>query len=168
MAEGGPGEKCLLWKADQVRKNVSFPDLSSLSCHRGSISINCRAYLTICIYRLLKSDRTEEENFLNYVSGWLIEILQAAALIADDIMDNSEMRRGAPCWFRNPDVGMNAINDAFMLENTAYFLLLKYFLGEDNFIKMLQLVNENVIRTVLGQSLDLKMAAGDAGPNFER
>ena len=33
------------------------------------------------------------------VVGWCVEWLQAAFLVADDIMDRSELRRGRPCWW---------------------------------------------------------------------
>ena len=32
------------------------------------------------------------------VLGWCIEWLQAWLLVADDIMDESQTRRGQPCW----------------------------------------------------------------------
>ena len=38
------------------------------------------------------------------VLGWCIELLQAYFLIADDLMDQSVTRRGAPCWYRMPRV----------------------------------------------------------------
>jgi len=48
------------------------------------------------------------------VSGfiWLISFsqMQACALIADDIMDGSETRRGKPCWHTLKEVGLNAVN----------------------------------------------------------
>ena len=32
--------------------------------------------------------------------GWGAELLQGAFLIADDIMDEAETRRGKPAWYR--------------------------------------------------------------------
>ena len=48
--------------------------------------------------------------------GWCIELLQAEFLLVDDVMDGSTTRRGQPCWYLNPDVGLAAINDAMLLE----------------------------------------------------
>jgi farnesyl diphosphate synthase len=41
-------------------------------------------------------------------------------LVADDVMDGSIQRRGQPCWYRNPDVGMIAINDGIIIEAAMY------------------------------------------------
>ena len=39
------------------------------------------------------------------------------------MMDASITRRGQPCWYRQPKVGMLAINDSFLLEGAIYWLL---------------------------------------------
>ena len=39
-----------------------------------------------------------------FVIGWCAEILQAGFLIADDIMDNAEKRRGKDAWYKIPSV----------------------------------------------------------------
>ena len=60
-------------------------------------------------------DPSSEEYFRAALLGWMIELLQAFFLVSDDIMDSSKTRRGSPCWYLAPKVGMIAINDAFML-----------------------------------------------------
>src|ERR1700751_3035852 len=55
------------------------------------------------------------------VLGWCIEILQALFLVADDIMDGSVTRRGKPCWYRLPDVQLDAVNDTLILEALMYY-----------------------------------------------
>lgn len=80
--------------------------------------------------------------------------MQASFLVADDIMDSSETRRGRPCWYKLKDVGYSAVNDAFMLENTAYHLLRKHFRNETYYADLLSMVQEVVFKTTLGQSLD--------------
>lgn len=47
-------------------------------------------------------------------------------LIIDDIIDHSDTRRGAVCWYRQPGIGLTAVNDAVMMENGVYLLLKKY------------------------------------------
>ena len=58
-------------------------------------------------------------------AGWCVEILQAFLLVADDIMDKSETRRGKPCWYKK--VGDVAINDTYLLEQCVYKLIEKHF-----------------------------------------
>jgi farnesyl diphosphate synthase len=52
---------------------------------------------------------------------------QAFFLVADDIMDGSTTRRGQPCWYRQPHVGMVAINDGIILEACIFRILRKHF-----------------------------------------
>ena len=51
------------------------------------------------------------------VLGWCIELLQAYFLIADDLMDQSVTRRGAPCWYRMPRV-RRALSLSLSLSNS--------------------------------------------------
>ena len=91
----------------------------------------------------------------------MIELLQAFFLVSDDIMDSSKTRRGQPCWYLMPKVGMIAINDAFMLESSIYALLKKYFRQEKNYIDLVELFHEVTFQTELGQSCDLLTAPED-------
>lgn len=96
------------------------------------------------------------------VLGWCMEWLQAAFLVADDIMDNSITRRGQPCWYKNRSVGMIAINDAFILLIQAEVLLLKFFNKDSEQYRTLHGFLISIIyKTEMGQNLDLSTQPPD-------
>ena len=89
--------------------------------------------------------------------GGCIELLQAYFLVADDVMDNSEMRRGQPCWYRRPDVGLIAVNDAFILKSCLFSTLRRRFTSRPALHSaLIELFNEVTLQTELGQLLDLQ------------
>jgi farnesyl diphosphate synthase len=102
-----------------------------------------------------------EEYFRAATLGWMIELLQGFFLVSDDIMDSSITRRGQPCWYRAPGVGMVAINDAFMLEAAIYLLLRKHFRQEKHYVDLLELFQEVTLQTEVGQLCDLLTAPED-------
>ncbi|XP_053224548.1 farnesyl pyrophosphate synthase isoform X1 [Podarcis raffonei] len=87
--------------------------------------------------------------------GWCIELLQAFLLVADDIMDYSETRRGHPCWYKKEEIGLDAVNDAFLLESLIYRLLKRYCRGQPYYLNLLELFLQTSYQTELGQALDL-------------
>lgn len=93
--------------------------------------------------------------------GWLTELLQAFFLVSDDIMDSSITRRGQPCWYRNKEVGMVAINDAFMLEMGIYGFLKTHLRSHPSYIDMVELFQETTFQTECGQLADLLTAPED-------
>ncbi|KAL8237601.1 hypothetical protein R6Q59_018682 [Mikania micrantha] len=106
-------------------------------------------------YQLLKTEKhTDDEVFLACVLGWCIEWLQASFLVHDDIMDGSHIRRGHSCWFRLPEVGMVAVNDAVVLRNHVPRILKKHFGGKDYYVNLLELFNEVECQTIFGQMID--------------
>lgn len=70
-------------------------------------------------------------------------------------MDNSSTRRGQTCWYKLPEVGLIAVNDAFMIEGAIYYLLKKYFRQHSCYVPLLELFHEVSFITTCGQSLDL-------------
>ena len=110
---------------------------------------------------LLEAPLSKEQYFQAATLGWMTELLQAFFLVSDDIMDSSITRRGAPCWYRQPNVGMIAINDAFLLESAIYILLKKYFRSHKSYIDLIELFHEVTFQTELGQTCDLLTAPED-------
>ncbi|XP_036778327.2 farnesyl pyrophosphate synthase isoform X2 [Manis pentadactyla] len=87
--------------------------------------------------------------------GWCVELLQAFFLMADDIMDSSLTRRGQICWYQKPGIGLDAINDALLLE-ACIFRLLKLYCGEQPYyLNLMELFLQNTYHTEIGQTLDL-------------
>ena len=58
--------------------------------------------------------------------------MQAFLLVADDIMDKSEMRRGKLCWYKKAT--HSAINDTYLLEQCVYKILDKHFANQSYLI----------------------------------
>lgn len=116
---------------------------------------------TVSVLRNEPLDPKSEEYFRAALLGWMIELLQAFFLVSDDIMDSSKTRRGNPCWYLAPKVGMIAINDAFMLEASIYLLLRKHFRQEKSYIDMVELFHEVTFQTECGQLCDLLTAPED-------
>ncbi len=103
----------------------------------------------------LNRDLTEREIARASVLGWAIEFLQAFFLVADDVMDASETRRGQPCWYKNEQVKLIAINDSFLLESYVFSMLKEHFSHEDYYLQLVELFLQVIQQTEFGQLLDL-------------
>lgn len=88
------------------------------------------------------------------ILGWCIEWLQGWLLVADDIMDNSETRRGQKCWYKVDDVKEIALNDAFMIEMLVFKVLKRHFISEPYYAQLVDLFLETTFQTECGQLLD--------------
>jgi farnesyl diphosphate synthase len=113
------------------------------------------------VSQLLNRPLTDEEFEMSATLGWLTELLQAFFLVSDDIMDGSITRRGEPCWYKQPGVGMIAINDAFILESGIYLILKKRFRSHPAYLDLIELFHEVTWQTELGQLCDLITAPED-------
>ncbi|GAB6030999.1 hypothetical protein CHUAL_007819 [Chamberlinius hualienensis] len=115
-----------------------------------------RGILTVIAYKLLAKDPTAQQVFEACIAGWSMELFQASCLVADDIMDNSVLRRGKPCWHLQKNVGLAyAINDAFLLENSAYKLLQDHLTHRNYYTNLIDFIRNIAFRTIYGQVLDL-------------
>ncbi|KAM5200922.1 farnesyl pyrophosphate synthase isoform 1-T5 [Hipposideros larvatus] len=93
--------------------------------------------------------------------GWCVELLQAFFLVTDDIMDSSLLRRGKTCWYRKPGIGLDAINDALLLEACVYRLLKFYCREQPYYLNLIELFLQTSYQTEIGQTLDLMTAPQD-------
>uniref|UniRef100_A0A2P2LK10 Farnesyl pyrophosphate synthase 3 n=1 Tax=Rhizophora mucronata TaxID=61149 RepID=A0A2P2LK10_RHIMU len=116
-----------------------------------------RGLSVVYCYKSLKEGKevNSDEIFLASVLGWCIEWLQAFAIIIDDIMDKSHTRRGQPCWFRLPKVGMIAVNDGIILRNHVGRILKNHFREKPYYVDLLDLFNEVEFQSICGEMLDL-------------
>lgn len=118
--------------------------------------------LVLAFKMLAKSDEINEENLrLAQTLGWCVEMLQSVFIMADDIMDGSETRRGHQCWYKLDDIGFCAINDSMMIENGIYYLLKKYFGDKEYYNEIVDLFHEITFITTIGQLQDVKTAGSD-------
>ncbi|CAN9221231.1 unnamed protein product [Alternaria alternata] len=140
---------------DWFTKSLDYNTVGG-KCNRGMSVID-----TTSILQKKTLDPSSEEYFRAALLGWMIELLQAFFLVSDDIMDSSKTRRGSPCWYLAPKVGMIAINDAFMLESAIYVLLKKHFRQEKSYVDMMELFHEVTFQTECGQLCDLLTAPED-------
>ncbi|VAH78552.1 hypothetical protein VPH35_052588 [Triticum aestivum] len=102
-------------------------------CNRGLSVID--SYKTLKGVDVLR----KEETFLACTLGWCIEWT----------------RRGQPCWFRVPQVGLIAVNDGIILRNHISRILQRHFRGKPYYVDLIDLFNEVEFKTASGQLLDL-------------
>jgi len=119
-----------------------------------------RGLTVVAVHRTLTQathnrDLTDQEVARASVLGWAIEFLQAFFLVADDVMDASQTRRGQPCWYKNEHVKLIAINDSFLLESYVFTMLKKHFGHEEYYLQLVELFIQVIQQTEFGQLLDL-------------
>ncbi|CAK8678286.1 unnamed protein product [Clavelina lepadiformis] len=108
-----------------------------------------------CYDAISNGQSTKAGRKLALTMGWAVEILQAAFLVADDLMDQSELRRGKNCWYRKNGVGYQAVNDCMVLESCVFTLLRKHFRSLPCYADLVDLFHTVLLRTEMGQSLDM-------------
>jgi farnesyl diphosphate synthase len=136
-------EEAVAWAARMMDYNVPGGKLN-------------RGTTVLAVYRALKGrELSATETARAAVLGWAIEFLQAFFLVADDVMDDSQTRRGQPCWYKVPEVGMIAINDSFLLESFCLEIVSTHFGHEAYYADLVQLLLNVIQKTEFGQLLDL-------------
>ncbi|XP_025714623.1 farnesyl pyrophosphate synthase isoform X3 [Callorhinus ursinus] len=70
-------------------------------------------------------------------------------------MDSSLTRRGQICWYQKPGVGLDAVNDALLLEACVYRLLKLCCREQPYYLSLIELFLQSSYQTEIGQTLDL-------------
>ncbi|KAI4503514.1 hypothetical protein M0802_001736 [Mischocyttarus mexicanus] len=153
-------------------KNLDLPDVAKWLVKVLQYNVpggkKSRALALVYAYRMLASPEqlTNENIRLARILGWCIELLQGFLVIIDDIQDKSQMRRNLPCWYLNNNIGLAAINDGLMLENSVYQLLNIHFKGKDCYIDLMEIFREVTMKTLMGQSFDMLSTNSGKKPNL--
>jgi farnesyl diphosphate synthase len=131
---------------DYIARNISY-NVPHGKLNRGMAVLEC--------FRAFHADPAAHDEFLANTLGWCVEFLQAFFLVADDIMDDSVTRRGQPCFYRLPEIGLKAVNDALMLELMIYRILKRHLRDHTEYMAIVELFQEMTYITEMGQLLDL-------------
>lgn len=106
----------------------------------------------------LETRPAEADYKMSAIVGWCVEWLQASFIVHDDIMDGSLKRRGKLCWYRQRDIGFDAINDGLYLQSAGYTILRHFCHSQRWFNDIHNLLHEIQMKTIHGQALDLESA----------
>ncbi|CAG2173425.1 unnamed protein product, partial [Oppiella nova] len=112
-------------------------------------------------------ETTKEDIELTQILGASVEIMHAFSLIYDDIMDQSSTRRGRPCWYKQDDVGLKALNDGIILKNECFHTLKLFFGHKKSYLNIMETFHEMMRYTTYGQHMDMASNPNNSGPRFD-
>ncbi|KAI6238316.1 Farnesyl pyrophosphate synthase [Aphelenchoides fujianensis] len=115
-----------------------------------------RSCLALDTFRALRPDADERTLQSAAKVSTSLEFLQSFFLIMDDVTDGSEMRRGKPCWYRMPNVGLTAINHGLQLDLAATEVIRREMHAHPKKYALLDEMHTTKMITVTGQNLDCR------------
>uniref|UniRef100_A0A2A4JG86 Farnesyl pyrophosphate synthase n=1 Tax=Heliothis virescens TaxID=7102 RepID=A0A2A4JG86_HELVI len=122
-----------------------------------------RGLATVLAYKMLekKENLTPENIHLANMMGWCVEMFHTHQLLQNDIVEGTEMRRGAPCWYKHPEVGLTGINDAALVQAAMFSTLKRHFNNKSYYRTVLETFNEMLLKCSIGHFLENQMAKTD-------
>ncbi|RCN40467.1 polyprenyl synthetase [Ancylostoma caninum] len=115
---------------------------------------NLRALLALESFQALNPEAGTAEVHRMAECASLLEMIQSFYLIVDDIMDGAETRRGKPCWYKVPGVGLGAVNDALLLDVFVEDIIRELYPGHPQVERLCDAYRKSKRITLLGQLLD--------------
>ncbi|XP_078490381.1 farnesyl pyrophosphate synthase-like [Ciona intestinalis] len=135
----------------------SFERIKDLLEYNAPHGKRTRGLTVVAAFKTIAGNGISEEQMkLALTMGWAVEILQASFLVADDLMDQSKTRRGQVCWYLNPNVGYQAVNDGMILETCVFTLIRQHCKGKPFYADIFDLFHKVILNTLMGQSLDME------------
>lgn len=132
---------------------VNLVDTFKTTCEGGK---RIRASLVLLGYRLAGHDEIPCDI---YKAAASYEIFQTGILIHDDIIDESELRRGKPTVHKALGDDHLAESNAICLGDFGIFLsqktLSKLDIDADKIVKALKIYNKTLMNTIIGELLDV-------------
>ncbi|PIO71507.1 polyprenyl synthetase [Teladorsagia circumcincta] len=119
---------------------------------------NARSTLALDSFRALNPDASEVEVHTMAECASLLELIQSFYLILDDIMDGAETRRGNRCWYKRPDIGLGAINDALLLDAFIEEIIRDLYAAHPQVDRLCSSYQKSKQMTLLGQLMDVSSA----------
>ncbi|XP_065569764.1 farnesyl pyrophosphate synthase-like isoform X2 [Artemia franciscana] len=96
---------------------------------------------------ILKDGKIDQDELQDaFLVAWAAEMMQSFILIMDDYMDQSETRRGKPCWYKTGNLGPKAMNDAFLMESSIYELFYHSLSSKPFYKEILHLFKDSGIK----------------------
>ncbi|GAB0098090.1 hypothetical protein DMENIID0001_137870 [Sergentomyia squamirostris] len=118
-----------------------------------------KKYCGICTaesFKILSPNASEKEIEIAYKVGWGMEMMIDGFNMLDDLMDKSKVRREKPCWYLLPENQNTAANDAWIMQYTVHYLMIKYFRDHKEFPLIMDMYNYTMFQTSFGQWMDVK------------
>lgn len=132
-----------------------FNDVNTVNVEFGYDKLQL-GFAVVESYKMLVSNATPEQLRQARILGWSVEWMMASIIVADDMMDGGQLRKGQPCWYLRPGVGVKAINDAMYLAGAAFALVKKHLKHLPSYTPLLESLHELLFRTAVGQQYDLE------------
>ncbi|XP_066901991.1 farnesyl pyrophosphate synthase [Halyomorpha halys] len=146
---------------DLTQQDPGISDLSTLISKLMQYNVSggkkVRGLTVVYSYRMLAPDHdlTPENIRLAQILGWCVEMLQGFFVVIDDLTDQSVTRRGRPCWYRLPGIGLRASSDALLIQAGTFQLLQQHCKDKEFYVDLVELFLDATRRTTYGQTLDL-------------
>lgn len=124
------------------------------------------------VMHLIKSVRghslTPEDEKVAQVGGLVVEFMRGWFNIEDDIMDQSKMRYGRPCWYQLEEVGISAVNDATMMSFIMLDMMRQHFRHLPCYDEVTNYMNQMNLITSFGQYIDETFTRVKYDPSTDR